>query len=108
MVIGAIAIKPMLFGDFFKGVIFVGENHEAMHELAEEFHGAVAMGLHSFTSLPFILALAGVVAAYVCYMVKPAIPAWFYDKFKFLHTLLDNKYYMDKRSEEHTSELQSR
>jgi hypothetical protein len=33
----------MLFGDFFKGVIFVGENHPAMEELAHEFHGAAAM-----------------------------------------------------------------
>jgi NADH-quinone oxidoreductase subunit L len=27
------------------------------------------------------------------------VPAWFYNKFKFLHTLLDNKYYMDKFNE---------
>ena len=27
------------------------------------------------------------------------LSAWFYDKFKFLHTILDNKYYMDKFNE---------
>jgi NADH-quinone oxidoreductase subunit L len=32
-------------------------------------------------------------------MINPRVPAWFYDKFKFLHTLLDNKYYMDKFNE---------
>jgi NADH-quinone oxidoreductase subunit L len=96
VIIGYLTIGPMLFGDFFKGVIFVGENHPAMEELAHEFHGAAAMGLHAFTSAPFILALLGVVAAYYCYMVNQKVPAWFYAKFHALHTLLDNKYYMDK------------
>jgi NADH-quinone oxidoreductase subunit L len=96
VIIGYLTIEPMLFGDFFKGVIFVGENHHAMHELREEFHGAAAMALHGMTTMPFFLALAGVASAYYCYMVNPKVPAWFYAKFKALHTLLDNKYYMDK------------
>jgi NADH-quinone oxidoreductase subunit L len=96
VVIGYMTIEPMLFGDFFKGVIFVSESHPAMAELAKEFHGALEMGLHGFTSLPFALALAGVVAAYYCYLVNPKVPAWFYSKFHPLYVLLDNKYYMDK------------
>jgi NADH-quinone oxidoreductase subunit L len=96
VIIGYLAVGPMLFGDFFKNVIVVGENHKAMEELAHEFHGAAAMGLHAFTSAPFILALLGVVTAYYCYMVNRKVPAWFYAKFHALHTLLDNKYYMDK------------
>ena len=99
VIIGFVAIGPMLFGDFFKNVIFVGENHPAMEELAHEFHGAVAMGLHAFTSAPFILALLGVIAAYYCYMVNQRVPAWFYSKFHPVFTLLDNKYYMDKINE---------
>ncbi|WP_183440582.1 NADH-quinone oxidoreductase subunit L [Pseudoduganella violacea] len=99
VVIGFLTIGPMLFGDFFKGVIFVGENHHAMHELAEEFHGPVAMVIHSLTSLPLWLAIAGVATAYYCYMINPRVPAWFYAKFKAVHTLLDNKYYMDKINE---------
>ncbi|AKU20261.1 NADH-quinone oxidoreductase subunit L [Massilia sp. MB5] len=99
VVIGFLTIGPMLFGDFFKGVIFVGENHHAMHELAEEFHGPVAMVVHSLTSVPLWLAIAGVATAYYCYMINPRVPAWFYAKFKAVHTLLDNKYYMDKINE---------
>jgi NADH-quinone oxidoreductase subunit L len=99
VIIGYFAIGPMLHGDFFKGVIFVGENHPAMEELAHEFHGALAMGLHGFTSLPFALALAGVVSAWYCYMVNRKVPAWFYSKFHGIYTLLDNKYYMDKINE---------
>jgi NADH-quinone oxidoreductase subunit L len=96
VIIGYLAIGPMLHGDFFKDVIFVGENHTAMRTLSESFHGAGAMAIHGLQTAPFWLALAGVVAAYYCYMVNPRVPAWFYNKFKFLHTLLDNKYYMDK------------
>jgi NADH-quinone oxidoreductase subunit L len=96
VLIGYLTIEPMLFGDFFNNAIFVGENHHAMHELKEEFHGAAAMALHGMTTMPFFLAVAGVASAYYCYMVNPKVPAWFYAKFHALHTLLDNKYYMDK------------
>jgi NADH-quinone oxidoreductase subunit L len=70
-----------------------------MEELSNEFHGAWAMGLHAFTSLPFMLALAGVVSAYYFYMVNPKVPAWFYSRFHGIYAVLDNKYYMDKINE---------
>lgn len=99
VVIGFIAIGPMLHGDFFKGVIFVGENHPAMKELNEAFHGATAMALHSLSTAPFWLALAGVASAYYCYMVNRKVPEWFYNKFHAIYTILDNKYFMDKINE---------
>jgi NADH-quinone oxidoreductase subunit L len=99
VVIGFITIDTMLFGDFFKGVIFVADKHEAMAELTHEFHSATAMAIHALTSVPFALALSGVVAAWYCYMINPKVPAWFYQKFSAIYTLLDNKYYMDKINE---------
>ncbi|MBH2071226.1 MAG: NADH-quinone oxidoreductase subunit L, partial [Burkholderiales bacterium] len=99
LLIGYLTIGPMLHGDFFRGVIFVGENHPAMEELSHEFHGAMAMAIHGLSTAPFWLALSGVVAAYYCYMVNPRVPAWFFAKFHAIHTLLDNKYYMDKFNE---------
>ena len=86
----------MLHGEFFKGVIFVSDTHPAMAELSHEFHGATAMAVHAFTSLPFLLAAAGVVSAWYFYLVNPKVPAWFHAKFGTVYTLLDNKYYMDK------------
>ena len=73
--IGYITIDPMLFGDFFKGVIYFSEQHNVMAELADEFHGAMAMALHGFTSLPFFLAMGGVSLAWFFYMVAPSVPA---------------------------------
>jgi NADH-quinone oxidoreductase subunit L len=99
VIIGALTIGPMLHGEFFKGVIFVGENHPAMEELSHEFNhlgGWLQMAMHSVLTAPFWLALGGVASAYYCYMVNPKVPAWFYAKFTAVHTLLDNKYYMDK------------
>jgi NADH-quinone oxidoreductase subunit L len=97
--IGFITIGPILFGDFFKGVVFVGAEHQAMSELAKAFHGPSEMAVHALTTAPFWLAVAGVASAYYCYMINPRVPAWFYDTFKSVHTLLDNKYYMDKINE---------
>jgi len=100
VIIGFLAIKPMLYGGFFDKVIAINtERHPAMEKLAEEFHGPLQMALHGFTSLPFWLALAGVVAAYYCYMINPRVPAAFYKALRPIHTLLDNKYYMDKFNE---------
>lgn len=97
--IGYFTIAPMLHGEFFNGVIFVGNHHEAMHELAQEFHhggGALGMAIHGLTSLPCLLAYAGVATSYLFYMVKPSIPAAIKKNFSFLYDVLDNKYYMDK------------
>ncbi|MDM0107768.1 NADH-quinone oxidoreductase subunit L [Variovorax sp. J22R24] len=96
VVIGYITIQPMLFGDFFKDSIFVDSSkHEAMKELAEAFHGPMAMALHGLTAAPFWLALAGVVVAWYLYLINPALPAAIKRAFGPIYRLLDNKYYMD-------------
>jgi NADH-quinone oxidoreductase subunit L len=105
IVIGAIAIGPMLFGDFFQHgvafdkVIFIGANHPALAEMAEEFHGWVALGLHSISTLPLWLAAAGVIVAWFLYLKRPDLPAVIRRAFGPIYTLLDNKYYMDKINE---------
>lgn len=99
VLIGFFTIEPMLFGDFFKGVIHFSDSHPVMAELGEEFHGAVGMAIHGMTTLPFILAMSGVAVAWLFYMKMPAIPAAIMKTFKPLHTLLENKYYFDKFNE---------
>ncbi|MGF6265185.1 NADH-quinone oxidoreductase subunit L [Paraburkholderia youngii] len=105
IVIGAIGVGPMLFGDFFQHgvafdkVIYISENHPALHEMAEEFQGWASMGLHSVSGLPVWLALAGVVVAWFLYLVRPDLPAVIKRAFGPIYTLLDNKYYMDKINE---------
>ena len=96
VVIGYMTIDPMLFGAFFKDAIFVdAERHHVMKELGEAFHGPMAMALHAFSTLPFWLALGGVVVSYYMYMINPAVPAAIKRAFQPIYTLLENKYYMD-------------
>ena len=96
VVIGYLTIGPMLFGDFFKDAIVVhGEHHHAMKELAAEFHGAAAMATHALTTLPFLLALAGVLLAYLFYSLAPSIPAAIAKALAPLIKVLENKYYLD-------------
>ncbi len=99
VLIGFFTIEPMLFGEWFKDVIFVGDNHVGLKELAESFHGPAAMALHGLQTAPFWLAIGGVALAWYFYLVKPEIPAAIERTFKPLHTLLDNKYYFDRFNE---------
>ena len=96
VVVGFMFIQPMLFGDFFKDVIFVDAvKHPSMAKLSEIFHGPVAMALHGLQTAPFWLALAGVAASYYMYMVNPALPTAIKARVQPLYTLLENKYYLD-------------
>jgi NADH-quinone oxidoreductase subunit L len=96
VVIGFMAVQPMLFGDFFKDSIFVeAAKHPAMTKIAEIFHGPVQMALHSLVTPAFWLAVAGVALSYYMYMVNPALPAAIKARVMPLYNLLENKYYMD-------------
>ena len=95
-VIGFLTIKPMLFGSFFGNAIFYNtEAHPAMEELAHEFRGAADMGVHAFVSLPFWLALLGVVLSYIMYIVKPSLSDVAAKIFSPFIKILENKYYFD-------------
>jgi len=96
VVIGYMTIEPMLFGEFFKDAIFVNaDKHPVMHELAHAFHGPVAMAQHAVSTLPFWLALGGVVVAWYMYLINPAVPAFFAKVLRPLIVILENKYFMD-------------
>lgn len=98
--IGYVAIDSMLFGDFFKGVIFINQQaHPGMMELEHHFHGAFAMATHAVSTPVFWLAVAGVVSAWYFYLKKPEIPAAIKSASGPLYTVLENKYYFDKFNE---------
>ena len=100
VVIGFMTVQGMLYGDFLKDAILVdATRHPAMGELAEAFHGPLAMALHALSTLPFWLALAGVATAYVFYMQRPDIPAALGARLGWLQQILENKYYMDAVNE---------
>ena len=100
LVIGYLAIEPMLYGHFFSGVIAVNSaQHPAMlemaHHYAEHLHSPAGMALHGFLSLPFALAASGVALAWFFYMKRPDVPASIQQKLKVLYQILENKYGFD-------------
>ena len=97
LIIGYLGVEPMLFGDYFKDAIYINaEAHPVMEELQHEFHGAFAMAMHAVTTLPFWLALSGVVVSWFFYLKRPDIPAAIKARCEPIYTLLENKYYFDK------------
>jgi NADH-quinone oxidoreductase subunit L len=92
LVIGALTIEPMLYGEWFAGAI---PPTATMEEMAKEFHGWWPMVLHAFTSLPLYLALAGVATAWFFFIYRPELAAVARKRFGFIVTILDRKYGFD-------------
>ncbi len=96
VVVGAIAIEPLLYGGFFGDSLRVLPEHDVVASLGEHFHGWLAMGLHGFVTLPFWLAVTGVALAWYLYLRRPDIPGKIQDAVRPLYNLLDQKYYLDR------------
>jgi NADH-quinone oxidoreductase subunit L len=95
VLIGALTIGPMLFGNYFGPSIRIAEAHDVLARMQEGYHGVFGFVLHGFTSLPFVLAVLGFVAAWVSYLWRPGIPGWFADRFWLIYALLVRKYGFD-------------
>jgi NADH-quinone oxidoreductase subunit L len=70
--------------------------HDVLARLAEDFRGALLMGLHGFVTLPFWLAVAGVGLAWLLYLRRPDLPVRIQRAVRPLYVLLDQKYYFDR------------
>ncbi|VAW62336.1 NADH-ubiquinone oxidoreductase chain L [hydrothermal vent metagenome] len=88
VIIGWWTIEPMLFSDFFESAMHVGERGV--------FHGEWAMIQHGLMTLPFYLAALGVGSAWYIYMKNPQIADTAKQKFSFIYTMLDKKYWIDE------------
>ena len=95
VIIGAIAVDPLLFGGYFKNTIVVLAKHPAMADLQAHWHGWLAYALHAFTSLAFWLVVAGAVITWYCYLINPKVPAAIKSKLSGLNYVLENKYFFD-------------
>ncbi len=95
LLIGYLAIAPLLFGDFFGNAIIVLEKNNVVAEIGHEFHGPVSFAVHALSTPPFWLALAGVVAAWLFVLKRPDLAALAQMRFNWLYRLLVNKYFFD-------------
>ena len=96
VVIGAVGVGPMVFGDYFGGSIVVAHEHNVLGHMAEEFHGVLPFITHGMTQLPFILAMAGLATAWVLYLYRPGLPARIAASLSIVHKILLAKYGADR------------
>jgi NADH-quinone oxidoreductase subunit L len=94
--IGWLTIQPMLYGGFFSEAIAATST---LAKMKEAFHGAGAMVLHGFTTLPFWLAVSGAAVAYYGYIVNPAWPGKVRAAFAVPVRVLEEKYGFDRFNE---------
>ena len=96
VIIGWMTIEPMLFGDYFAQSIQVSDAHNVLAAVSENYHGQWAMVEHGIFSLPFLLAMSGVVMAWYIYLKQPSIADAAQQKFAIIYRLLDKKYWIDE------------
>ncbi len=107
VVVGAILMHPMLLGGLFAESIKVLPAHNVLERWALALHLPAEFGtpelvrfsFHGLESVPFGLAVAGVLAAYLLYVRYPELPSVIADRSRFLYTLLVRKYYLDEVNE---------
>jgi NADH-quinone oxidoreductase subunit L len=93
--IGWFTVKPMLFGGYFGSSIQVLPAHDVLARVGEEFHGSGMFAISALTSVPLWLALFGVFCAWLFFLKKPSLADSAERSFKWLHTILVNKYGFD-------------
>ena len=92
LLIGALTIGPMVYGDWFAGAI---AKSATMDALAKGFHGAMGMMTHAVGTLPFWLALAGIAVAWFLYIRRPDLHPVVRRRAGVLVTILERKYGFD-------------
>ncbi|RLJ15920.1 NADH-quinone oxidoreductase subunit L [bacterium endosymbiont of Escarpia laminata] len=94
--LGYLTIGPMLFGDWFDGVLFVLPEHAGLAQMGEHFHGAAGFILHGMMGLPFYLAMGGLAVAWYIYMKNPSIADRIKSMASPVYNMLDKKYWFDE------------
>ncbi|MET0101431.1 MAG: NADH-quinone oxidoreductase subunit L [Sedimenticola sp.] len=94
--VGYFTVDAMLFGDWFKGAIYVLPEHNTIAALEEVVHDGNGMLGHFYASAPFYLAMAGLFVAWFIYMKMPSIADSIKNRFNFIYLILDKKYYFDE------------
>jgi NADH-quinone oxidoreductase subunit L len=95
VLIGALAVAPVLFGDYFGHSIMVLGRNDVVGKIGEEFSGPVSFALHGFLSAPFWFAAAGVATAWLFFLKNPAWADEAARRYRWLYRILAQKYYFD-------------
>lgn len=97
IMLGYVLFMPMLFNvpSLLQSSLFVLPEHDVLAKLAHEVHSPLASALHAPFTLTFWLAVSGAVIAWICYIAIPTIPGLLAAKFRWIYSILMNKYGFD-------------
>lgn len=94
--IGYFLAPEIMSGEFFGSAIKVLDNHNTVAAIAEHNQHPFTLALHAFITPPFLLALSGVVTAYVFVVWKPQLADRLKKMLGPINHVLENNYYFDK------------
>ncbi|EHQ52439.1 proton-translocating NADH-quinone oxidoreductase subunit L [Ectothiorhodospira sp. PHS-1] len=92
-------VGPLLFGDFFAGVIHVDETRDVLARLGEGYTGVTGFIAHGLAMPPFWLAMAGLATAWYVYMKRPDIADSARRRAPWAYNLLNRSYGFDQFNE---------
>ncbi|MGA2399338.1 MAG: NADH-quinone oxidoreductase subunit L [Steroidobacteraceae bacterium] len=95
LVVGWVTVQPVLFGGYFQGAIHVLPANDVLGRIGEEFHGADTFLVTALASPTLYVAGAGVLAAWLFFLKYPAWADAAERRFKWLYTILVDKYGFD-------------
>ena len=99
-VMGIPMIEGMFNGEYFGSSLFILPENDVMMNLYNSyFHGWLDMVMHSFVTLPVILALSAVFLAWLLYVQMPNVPGKLKAMFPRVYWMLDNAYGFDRLNE---------
>jgi NADH-quinone oxidoreductase subunit L len=99
VVIGWLAIDPVVFGSSFGSAIQVAPANDVLGEAAREYHGGIAYILHAFgTPIPY-LAAAGAAVAWYLTLANPGAADAIQRALRLPNLVLEHKYGFDAFNE---------
>lgn len=97
VILGYILYMPILFNKptLLSSSLFVLPEHDVLAELAHEITSPLASAIHALHTPVFWITVAGAFIAWICYIVKPGIPAFLAQRFSIIYRILMDKYGFD-------------
>jgi NADH-quinone oxidoreductase subunit L len=98
LVLGALLIQPMIFSSdhLLMSSVKVMPEYNTLTTLRAHFQGVFLMAIKSFESPAVWFSLLGIISAWVCYIVSPAIPDYCKKHFSWIYRMLVDKYGFDR------------
>lgn len=97
VIIGALLVGPFLYQtpSLLGNSIVVFPVHNVLAKMAAGYTNSAVLVEHALSSLPFWLAISGIVLAWLFYVVLPQVPVFLAKHFNWLYQILLRKYGFD-------------